>query len=118
MLRVRLANRVVQQMIIQQLGTSVSKRKLRVLFEAYDSSGDGRIDASEFKVAYRKLAQQDLPLSDCEHIIRAYDADGNGSIDFDEFVHAIEYHYGRSKNGSWAARLSEAGTESEKVKAS
>ena len=56
-----------------------------------DTSKDGRIDATEFKVAMRSLIGADLPLSDCEAVISSVDTDGNGTIDFDEFCTAVEH---------------------------
>jgi hypothetical protein len=66
-----------------------SRDTLRGLFNRYDTTGDGRIDATEFRVALRAFSGVDVPLSDCEATIRAFDADGNGSIDFSEFCHAV-----------------------------
>lgn len=70
-------------------GQAVTHARLRELFDRADTSGDGCIDATEFKVVYRSLAYQDLPLSDCEDIIRAFDADGSGKIEFSEFCDAV-----------------------------
>ena len=103
-LRIYLAKRDVQSIIVEAFGSGLAtdRNQLRKLFDAYDTSGDGRIDASEFKIAYRKLSKHDLPMADCERIIRTYDVDGNGSIDFEEFCQAIEYHFKHSRSGSWS----------------
>ena len=37
----------------------------------------------------RRGACADLPLAECERIIRCYDVDGNGFIDFHEFCDAV-----------------------------
>jgi hypothetical protein len=86
--RVRLAMREWRVQAATTVG-DVSKARLEELFKQCDTSGDGCIDAIEFRVAYRSLTQQDLPLSDCEHIIRSFDADGSGRIEFTEFCEAL-----------------------------
>ena len=68
----------------------VTKERLQDLFMSCDSSGDGRVDASEFRIAYRLLSGDDLPISDCEDIIRTFDVDGNGTIEFSEFIQAVQ----------------------------
>jgi hypothetical protein len=73
-----------------------SEAELQESFTRCDTSGDGRIDAAEFKIAYRNLtgSVDDLSLADCEDIVRAFDIDGNGSIDFHEFRQAVQpYHH-------------------------
>ena len=44
----------------------VTTERLKDVFMRCDSSGDGRIDATEFRIAYRLLSGDDLPISDCE----------------------------------------------------
>ena len=73
-----------------RLSAAEQRKELEEAFKRTDTSEDGRIDATEFKVAMRRLLGTDLALSDCEAIIRSVDTDGNGSIDFDEFCAAIE----------------------------
>ena len=51
--------------------TSERRERLRELFARYDTSGDGRIDATEFRVTLRALAGVDVPLADCEATVRA-----------------------------------------------
>jgi hypothetical protein len=77
-----------------------SKAQLQESFTRCDTSGDGRIDATEFKIAYRHLTGSidDLSLADCEDIVRAFDIDGNGSIDFVEFCQAVQPYY-RQRGG-------------------
>lgn len=54
----------------QSSSRSERRERLRVLFTRYDTSGDGRIDATEFRVALRALAGVDVPLADCEATVR------------------------------------------------
>ena len=68
--------------------------ELHKTFANFDSSGDGRIDATELKVALRALLDTDLALADCEALIRSVDVDGNGTIDFGEFVALFESQSG------------------------
>ena len=63
--------------------------KLRTLFNTYDTSGNGAIDPTEFRVALRALLHVDVPLCDCEATVRTFDADGNGTLCFREFCEAI-----------------------------
>jgi hypothetical protein len=100
-LRVRLAMREWLAMEGELVGEGIgaispAKRgdatteRLKELFMRCDSSGDGRVDATEFRVAYRLLSGDDLPISDCEDIIRAFDFNGNGTIEFSEFIQAVQ----------------------------
>ena len=92
-IRVYLAKqRFMRSQSASDLGLTRDERRAQLWakFDSIDSSHDRRIDATEFKVAMRSLIGTDLPLDDCEAIIRSVDADGNGSIDFDEFCSAIE----------------------------
>ena len=63
--------------------------RLRENFERFDSSGDGRLDHLELKLAIRLTAGDEVPLADCERIVRALDTDGNGALDFHEFKQAL-----------------------------
>ena len=64
--------------------------RLREIFERFDSSGDGRLDHLELKLAIRLTAGDEVPLADCERIVRALDTDGNGALDMGEFEAAIK----------------------------
>ena len=89
--RLYLTRRVWSDRMAQMLAgdKGVSVARLRELFDKYDTSSDGRIDATEFKVALRALTGADVALSDCEATIRAFDTDGSGHVDFSEFCDAI-----------------------------
>jgi hypothetical protein len=65
------------------------KLKLRVLFDRMDTSGDGRLDATELKLALRASVGADLSLEDCEYMIGSADTDGDGTLDFNEFCEAV-----------------------------
>ena len=74
----------------QQLVGGAGRERMRQSFTQLDTSGDGRLDATEFKVALRSLVQLDVPITECEAIIRAIDHDGNGTLDFDAFCQAVQ----------------------------
>ena len=86
--RVRLAKREWAHALGESEGDVESR--LRAVFVQYDTSGDGRIDAPELKVAQRALFGLELSIEECEALIRSVDTDGDGAIDFDEFLHALE----------------------------
>ena len=92
-IRVRLAMREwrvrMEDPQAQQVSETVTRARLKELFTRCDTSGDGRIDATEFKVAYRLFSSDDLPLNDCAEIIRGFDANGSGTIEFEEFCEAL-----------------------------
>lgn len=64
--------------------------KLRRLFDRMDTSGDGRLDESELKVALRGAIGAELSLDDCVYIIKSVDSDGDGTIDFGEFKASVD----------------------------
>jgi hypothetical protein len=80
---------------IQEMGKDVIKligdrKKLRILFDRMDTSGDGRLDELELKLTLRCTVGEDITLEDCRYIIRSVDTDGDGKIDFDEFCASVE----------------------------
>lgn len=66
--------------------------KLRKFFDRIDTSGDGRLDAMEFKLALRASVGDDVPLEDCQKMIGTVDADGDETLDFNEFCELIDNH--------------------------
>jgi hypothetical protein len=100
--RVQLAMREWRSQAGKHMGQSKGEyttAKMKELFTRCDTTGDGRIDATEFKIAYRILtgSADDLPLSDCEEIVRAFDSDGTNTIEFSEFLLAVEPYCMNSK---------------------
>jgi len=80
---------------IQDKGNDVYKligdrKKLRLLFDRMDTSGDGRLDEHELKITLRASVGTDIALEDCRYIIRSVDTDGHGKIAFDEFYASFE----------------------------
>lgn len=59
--------------------------ELRAVFDRYDTSGDGFLDALELRLALRAVLGTDRPLKECRKLVAAIDADGNGVVEFDEF---------------------------------
>ena len=58
-----------------------------MLFQKFDTDGDGQIDSNELKSGLLSLNLADLPPSQVERLIETIDADGDGRIDLDE-LHA------------------------------
>jgi hypothetical protein len=69
---------------------ATEKDKLRVLFDRMDTSGDGRLDAPELKLALRASVGVDLSIEDCAFMIGSVDTDGDGMIDFNEFCESVD----------------------------
>lgn len=60
-------------------------KALADIFNTFDTSGDGALDADELKVALRVAIGIDLPSADCQQLVLMADKDGTGTVDFDEF---------------------------------
>ncbi len=58
-----------------------------MLFQKFDTDGDGQIDSKELETGLLSLNLADLPPSQVERLIETIDADGDGRIDLDE-LHA------------------------------
>lgn len=91
--RVRLALRAAGAALGRAVttgGAGAVTLRLRELFDKYDTSGDGRLDAIEFRVAYRALTGGDLSEGDAAEMMRAVDTSGDGTIDFGEWCAAVD----------------------------
>ena len=55
-----------------------------MLFQKFDTDGDGQIDSAELKTGLLSLNLADLPPSQVERLIETIDADGDGRIDLGE----------------------------------
>lgn len=55
------------------------------IFEQFDTSGDGALDAHELKIALRIVIGADLLHADCEALVEGADTNGTGTVNFDEF---------------------------------
>ena len=86
-------------------GATTDHTKMRELFEKFGTSGDGRVDATELKVALRAWTGVDLPLSDCNTIVRMPDTDASGTIEFSEFCGVLDVDF-PSLDSSRALRAS------------
>jgi len=87
---------ITQQGWKQQLGKEAKgpgrEAYLRKIFDRFDTSGDGQLDAMELKLALRSITGTELEVEDCERMIRCMDTDGDGGIDFHEFLLALDEH--------------------------
>ena len=80
---------------MRYLGTlsAVSKGIVRdyySVFEAADTSKDGRISRREFACALRDL-KVSIDSGNEDAIVRAFDVDGSGTLEYEEFARAVEY---------------------------
>ena len=71
------------------IGPQGDREKLRDYFQRIDTSGDGRLDAMELKLALRAATGDDISLDKCNDMIGSVDCDGDGTLDFDEFCELV-----------------------------
>lgn len=82
-----------------------TEARLRSLFDKYDTSGDGRLDALEFRVAYRVLTGGDISERDAADVIQTVHTSGDGTMDFQEFCAAVDpFVCGFGAGGGGASR--------------
>lgn len=91
-IRVQISQQGWKQKLAKEAHGPGREAYLRKVFDRFDTSGDGRLDAMELKLALRSIINADLEIEDCERMIRSMDTDGDGSIDFHEFVLALDEH--------------------------
>ena len=60
--------------------------ELRAIFDKFETSGDGTLDAAELKVAMRVAVGVDLAVAECEELVAVADTNGTGTVEFFEFV--------------------------------
>lgn len=59
---------------------------MRKVFDQFDTSKDGSLDALELRCALRVALGVDVSASDVDRLIGQIDNDGNGVLNFDEFM--------------------------------
>lgn len=72
----------------------ISMEELKAIFDRFDTSKDGSLDASELKCALRVALGADLSIGECKKLIQTLDVDATDTLDFKEFSEIIR---GRSK---------------------
>jgi len=77
--RVKLALRQLRAL------ASESDEVLRSIFNKFDTSGDGKLDPTELKVALRVALGADMSIEECQNMVKAADQDGENTLDFEEF---------------------------------
>ena len=70
-----------------QLNKQLSEGKLREIFNFFDRSGDGYINADDLEDIFE---DQDLSSDKLQQMIDDYDKDGDRQLSFEEFVHILD----------------------------
>jgi len=65
---------------LQTLPQKMKGMNLRDVFNTFDTSGDGHLDAMELKMALRKATGMDVSMNRVNAIIRAIDVNGDGFV--------------------------------------
>ena len=74
------------------LAPHASREELMKVFEKFDTSGDGFLDAEELRIALRSTRGADASLEECKEMIGSIDADGDGVISLEEFISLHDDH--------------------------
>ena len=70
---------------MRQMG-NLSRDEMRAIFNQFDTSKDGALDAIELRLALRVALGVDVSAGDVDRLIGQIDNDGNGVLNFDEFM--------------------------------
>lgn len=73
------------------------RRRMRLIFDKYDSDGDGLISTPELKALIASAGCRDMPAHMAEQIMQRSDEDHDGCLDFEEF-------YAMSLRNRWIMR--------------
>ena len=65
---------------------ALSNDALREVFERYDTSADGFLQAGELKYAWWAVTGEEMSEADADALVKSIDTDGNGEIDVEEFI--------------------------------
>jgi len=68
----------------------MKEKRLRLLFNRMDLSGDGTLDKEEFQSALNTAFNEDVSLDEAKEILDSFDRTGDGTVDFDDFKLAID----------------------------
>ena len=78
--------------IVHFLSTSEESKEMRKLFNAMDTSGDGRLNYKELKAGFEKFYGKCLTVFELDNIISNIDQDLNGYIEYEEFLRVAINH--------------------------
>lgn len=70
---------------LRQMG-NLSRVEMLTIFNQFDTSKDGALDALELRCALRVALGVDVSAGDVDRLIGQIDNDGNGVLNFDEFM--------------------------------
>jgi CBS-domain-containing membrane protein len=79
------ARQAIARSKMRQMG-NLSRDELRAIFNQFDTSKDGALDALELRCALRVALGVDVSAGDVDRLIGQIDNDGNGVLNFDEFM--------------------------------
>lgn len=65
---------------------AASDEKIREVFNRYDTSGDGFLQAGELKFAWQVVTGEEMSEAEAQAMVESVDTDGNNEIDPDEFI--------------------------------
>ena len=69
--------------------SEASDDKIREVFNRYDTSGDGFLQAGELKFAWQVVTGEEMSEAEAQALVESVDTDGNNEIDPDEFIALI-----------------------------
>ena len=75
----------VQELLMER---GLHTHEVILVFKEFDDSGDGQLDAEEFKHALSVLGVQ-LPPSKVRQLFRMFDSDASGSVSYQEFCNVV-----------------------------
>lgn len=80
----------VESSYLRTLDPDMQEKRLRLLFNRMDLSGDGTLDAEELQSALKSAFDEDLSLEEAKEFLVSVDRTGDGVVDFDEFKIVID----------------------------
>jgi len=73
--------------VITLLMTGNTKEKIRLIFNCFDSDGNGVLDREEFKMAAQRFSSQSGSIDAfCDRVFFACDRNGDGDVSYKEFL--------------------------------
>ena len=83
------ARQAIARSKMRQMG-NLSRDEMRTIFNQFDTSKDGALDAIELRLALRVALGVDVSAGDVDRLIGQIDNDGNGVLNFEEFTSMVK----------------------------